>query len=95
MRRTKRQTEFQIGDICTFTFNGVNKLPVAVVGHYDDTNDGVWVLPLDQAYIVSSRSYITRYFGDRTSFATSIEHLNLVERPCGTEDTDIDISTLI
>ena len=90
-----RQTEFQIGDICTFTFNGVNKLLVEVVGHYDDTCDGVWVIPLDKTHIVSSRSYVTRYFGDLTAFATSIVFLNLVERPCATEDTNIDISTLI
>lgn len=91
MRRTKRQTEFQIGDICTFTFEADRNIPVEVVEYYDGLDRCVWVAPVNPAEVVFCPQ-IERH--GRSVFATNISHLELVYRSCLDEE-GIDISSLI
>ena len=42
-----RQTEFQIGDRCLFSFSGDKNVPVEVVGYYAPKEECVWVAPED------------------------------------------------
>lgn len=87
-----RQTKFQIGDRCLFSFNAARNIPVEVVGDYEQSDYCVWVTPDNpNEYMGTIRSVI----GGRKSFATHIEYLYLVERPTIDEDISIDISNLI
>lgn len=87
-----RQTKFQIGDRCLFSFNVARNIPVEVVGDYEPSANCVWVAPdnpNDYMGVVCS------VIGCRKVFATHIEYLDLVERPTIDEDTSLDISNLI
>ena len=88
-----RQTEFQIGDRCLFSFSGVKNLPVEVVGDYEPNEECVWVAPDDQEFRLSLA--YSKTIGGRYTIASNIGYLKLVERPMEKEDTDVDISTLI
>ena len=88
-----RQTEFQIGDRCLFTFNGVKKLPVEVVADYEPNEECVWVAPDDENFRLSLA--YSKTIGGRYAIASNICYLKLVERPIEMEDADCDISTLI
>ena len=88
-----RQTEFQIGDRCLFSFSSVENLPVEVVGDYEPNEECVWVAPDDQEFRLSLA--YSKTIGGRYTIASNICYLKLVERPMEKEDPDVDISTLI
>ena len=88
-----RQTEFQIGDRCLFNFSGDKNVPVEVVGYYTPKEEYVWVAPEDTNKRIPYAIDKTIY--GRYTFATHINHLQLIERPSEEDGKCIDISTLI
>ena len=88
-----RQTEFQIGDRCLFSFSGDKNVPVEVVGYYTPKEECVWVAPEDANKRIPYA--IDKTIDGRYAFATHINHLRIIERPSEEDGKFIDISTLI
>lgn len=88
-----RQTEFQIGDRCLFSFSGDKNIPVEIVGCYTPKDECVWASPEDANKRMPYA--IDKTINGRYAFATHINHLQLIERPSEEDGKCIDISTLI
>lgn len=88
-----RQTEFQIGDRCLFSFSGDKNVPVEVIGDYTPKEECVWVAPEDTNKRIPYA--VDKTINGRYAFATHINHLRLIERPSEEDGKCIDISTLI
>ena len=88
-----RQTEFQIGDRCLFTFRDATGIPVEVLKYHEEFSDCLWVSPDDPTYRMSG--VFSKMIRDRYAIATNICYLKFVERTTEVEDINIDISTLI
>ena len=46
------QIEFQIGDLCLFTFEANRNIPVEIVAYYDGRDRCVWVSPENPKEVV-------------------------------------------